>query len=122
MQPHSEYLSMFNHHLLKAFETGILQRLDRIWKVQPPIKIGLTEPEPLGFHNVMFPFSFLAVTIIIGVVMAVVEKVVDKIKMLKSNSEGSGVFFVKRRVGTEFGKRGNVRRGGIDMGKQEIDN
>ena len=98
LQPDSEYLSMFNHFLLKAFETGILHRLDRIWNayLQPPIKIGITEPEPLGINNVMFPLSCLGAAIIISLVIAAVEKVVNKIKLMKSNPAGSGVLFVNR--------------------------
>merc|ERR1711884_150768 len=74
LRPDSEFLSVFNHYILKAYETGILQRLDVEWDSQrkPPIKIGITEPGPLGINNVMFPFSCLAAAVIISVVMSVI--------------------------------------------------
>ena len=86
----SEYLPVFNHYLLKAFETGILHRLDKmIWNVdlKPPIKIEMTEPEPLGINNVMFLFSFLGVGIIISLAMATLENLVRKLrpKTVKKN-------------------------------------
>ena len=90
LRPDSEYLSLFNHFLLKAFETGILQRLDKIWNahLKPPIKIGIAEPQPLEMYTVMFPFSLLAAAIVISIVLATVEKVAYKIKLLISKSTG----------------------------------
>ena len=78
LRPDSEYLSLFNHYMLKAFETGILQRLDRKWNAHPPIKIGLPEPVPLEMKNEMFPFSFLGVAILLSVVIAALEKMVKR--------------------------------------------
>ena len=82
----SEYLSMFNHYLLKAFERGILHRISNSWlrDSKAPIKIGITEPEPLGINNVMFPLSFLGVAMISSVVTLFVEKVAKKIIMIMS--------------------------------------
>ena len=78
-----------------------------VWNadLESPIKIGMGEPGSLGFNSVIFPFLCLGATIIVSLVMAVVEKVVNKIKLLKSNPAGSGVFFENRRVGTGFGER-----------------
>ena len=61
LQPNSEYLSLFNHYLLKAYETGILKRLERSWfaEFDPPIKIGIPEPGPLEMNNVQSLFFFL---------------------------------------------------------------
>ena len=94
----SEFLSVFNHYLLKAFQSGILKRLDMKWNVdrKSPIKIGITKPEPLGINNIMFPFACLAVAIIISVAMSVIEKVVKKVKVMKSNLAAGGVAFVKQ--------------------------
>ena len=61
-----------------------------------PIKIGITEPEPLGINNVMFPFSCLAAAVIISVVISVIEKLVNKVKVMKSTSVARGVAFVKQ--------------------------
>ena len=90
LMPDSEYLSLFNHYLLKAFETGILKRLDKIWNahLKPPIKIGIAEPQPLEMYNVMLPFSLLAAAIVVSMVLAIAEKVAYKIKLLISKSTG----------------------------------
>ena len=123
LRPDSEYLSLFNHYLLKAFETGILHRLDRKWHAEwePPIKIGLTEPEPLGMNNTMFPFSFLAAIMILSVIASVLEKVVKKIIMLKSKSERGNAAFAKRNNNREelrMGRVGTERmRGAVDEGR-----
>ena len=88
----SEYLSVFNYYLLKAFETGILQRLDMVWNhdTKPEIKIGLTEPEALSINNVMFPFSLLGVSIIISTIIVGLEKMV---KLLGTKySKGREIF------------------------------
>ena len=81
LRPNSEYLSVFNHYLLKAFETGILQKLDNFWNAEtkPVFKIGINEPEPLGINNVMFLFSLLGASIIISLVLATVENLVKKL-------------------------------------------
>ena len=37
----------------------------------------MTEPGPLGINNVMFPFSFLGLSMIISMLIAIVEKLVQ---------------------------------------------
>ena len=99
LRPDSEYLPLFNHYLLKGFETGILQRLNKIWNahLKPPIKIGIAEPQSLELNNVMFPFSLLAATIVITVVLAIAEKVAYKIKLVTSKSTRGEKLFAKRK-------------------------
>ena len=94
LRPDSEYLSLFNHHLLKAFETGILKRIDNSYRSEwkPPIKIGLTEPEPLGITNVMFLFSFLGASIIITLLLAAIENLVKK-KLTRTLNENQVITF-----------------------------
>ena len=87
LRPDSEYLSVFNYYFLKAFETGVFYRLDKLVynaDEEPPLKIGITEPGPLEIKNVMFPFSSLGIVMIISVVIAVVEMCVP---MSKSSKE-----------------------------------
>ena len=116
LRTESEYLSLFNHYLLKAFETGIMRRLDKIWNghLEPPIKIGIAEPQPLEITNVMFPFSLLAATIVISVVLAIAEKVAHKIKLLTSKSTRGEKLFVKRK-----GKGRTAEGERVDAGKGE---
>ena len=94
LHPDSEYLSVFNHYLLKEYEHGILNRLDKSYNGQPDIKIGMSEPDPLGINNVMFPFSLLGAAIIMSVIISVVEKAINKI-MVSMPAHGRAMW-VKR--------------------------
>ena len=81
MQNNSEYLDMFNYYLLKEIEHGIVNRL---WRPDPIAKIGINEPQPLGFKNVMFPFLFLGTSIVISVTIVAIEMVKADISEKKS--------------------------------------
>ena len=85
LQSDSEFMAMFNHFLLKAYENGILNRLDLFHNDQPDIKIGMIEPEPLGINNVMFPFSFLASGFLTSTAIAVMEKILKKLVPIGQN-------------------------------------
>ena len=74
----SEFIAIFNHYLLKARETGILNRLDLFHNGQPDITIGLNDPEGLGINNLMFPFSFLAASFVVSTTIAVIEKILKR--------------------------------------------
>ena len=65
--------------------------------MKPPIKIGIAEPQPLEIYNVMLPFSLLAATIVICMVLAIAEKVAYKIKLLTSKSTRGEKLFLKRK-------------------------
>ena len=73
----SEYVSVIDHYVKKAFETGIFNRIHRTYSTRTPIKIGMTEPGPLGINNVMGIFSVLGLSIIISLLIAIVEKLVQ---------------------------------------------
>ena len=85
LRHNSEYLPLFNHRILKALETGILHRMKKKHSIPlaTPLKIGLTEPEPLGINNVMFPFCFMGAIMILSVIIAVIENTAEFIKILK---------------------------------------
>ena len=72
----SEYVSVISHYVQKGFETGVYHRIHLTYSSRTPIKIGMTEPRPVGMNNVIFPFSFLGVFIIISLLMAMAEKLV----------------------------------------------
>ena len=94
----SEFLPVFRHHLLKAFETGIYKWIhttrreqhayalsnEVTWYSKTPKNFGLTEPTSLGIHNVMFPFAYLAGNILVSFVTAFVENLVKKLKEVKA--------------------------------------
>ena len=102
----SEYLPVFRHYALKGFENGIFQKIDLMevkhcvklynqvcWPVtRLPIKIGMTEPGPLSFTHVMFPFLFLGAGMVISLGFVIVEKVV-KMSETSSKNKRSEVGF-----------------------------
>ena len=73
----SEYVSVISHYVQKAYETGVFHRIHQTYSSRTPIKIGMTEPGPLGINNVMFPFSFLGLSMIISMLISIVEKLVQ---------------------------------------------
>ena len=78
----SEYLSLISHYVKKGFETGIYSRIHLVYSTRTPIKIGLTEPGPLGMRNTMFLFTFLGTFILLSLLVAIVENL---IKMCKNS-------------------------------------
>ena len=114
LQPNSEYLSLFNHYLLKAYETGILKRLERSWfaEFDPPIKIGIPEPGPLEMNNVMSLFFFLLGSVITACVIAAVERVVNR---FKSRAAERRIFVERKRNGGEEQRMGRERE---DVGER----
>ena len=85
LRHNSEYLPLFNHRILKALETGILHRMKKKQDIPmpTPLKIGLTEPEPLGINNVMFPFCLMGAVMFLSLIVAVIENAVELAKILK---------------------------------------
>ena len=73
LQKDSEFLQIFNYYLLRQFETGILKR---ILHEQEEKVIGILEPEPLGYDNVVFLSSVLVGGICVSLVLLLVEAVI----------------------------------------------
>ena len=92
----SEFIPVIRHYVLKGLETGIFQRIElsllkhciaRDNKVcrpfsRPGIKIGMTEPAPLGINNVMFPFSLIVAGLFTSISIAIVEKLIKMVRTI----------------------------------------
>ena len=76
----SEFLQTFNHYLLKEFEHGIINRLRRKYYVDLYVhkQFGMSEPQPLGYENVIFTFACLAIGMVASMVIATVEYIAMK--------------------------------------------
>ena len=72
LQKDSEFLQIFNYYVLKQFETGILKR---ILHEQEEEVIGILEPEPLGYDNVVFLSAVLVGGICVSLILVLVESV-----------------------------------------------
>ena len=79
LQANSEFLPMFNHYILKEIESGYLKRLYREYHMGHFIngEFEMNEPQPLGFRQVMFCFSFVAFGISLSLVIATMERLVS---------------------------------------------
>ena len=75
LQKDSEFLDLFNYHLLKAIENGVIKRLFRSYHIDLYIKeqFSMVEPQPLTYKNVMFAFIFLGTSIFVAILIALLE-------------------------------------------------
>ena len=75
----SELREIFDHHLLKLTEHGILKRIyNRGPDTSRNEDFGIAEAATLGFENLLFPFSLLAAGIFASVAMAAFEALLRK--------------------------------------------
>ena len=84
LQKDSEFLQLFNHYIMKAYETGFFKRLFRKYYINLFIKENyeMVEPLPLGFNNVMFLFICLATGVCLSIIMVLLELTLITVKKL----------------------------------------
>ena len=80
LQKDSEFLDLLNYYLLKEIEHGIVYRLKRNYYKPLYIKeqFGMSEPQPLGYGNVIFTFACLGIGMSTSLGIAMVELIVMK--------------------------------------------
>ena len=78
LQKDSEFLEILNHYLLKEMEHGILYRLKRRYYGALYVKeqFDMSEPQPLGYGNVIFTFACLGIGMLTSLGIAMVELIV----------------------------------------------
>ena len=89
LQKDSEFLQLFNHYILKAYETGFFKRLFRKYYIDLFIKENyeMVEPQPLGFNNVVFLFLCLAAGICLSITMVLMELTLFTVKKLPKHQK-----------------------------------
>ena len=94
LQKDSEFLQIFNHYIIKGHETGFFNRLFRTYHNDLYIKtvFEMVEPEPLGFNNVVFCYSCLAIGICLAIITATFELAMGK----KQSERGEWVNSIPR--------------------------
>lgn len=87
LQKDSEFLPIFNHRILKMIESGLLRKLYLKYFADLYVKenFEMSEPQALGYNNVMFPFIFLGVGIALSIVKAITEFMIMKLIANKQN-------------------------------------
>ena len=90
LQKDSEFLDLFNYYILKEYEHGILKRLFRTnyGGLFTREQFSINEPQALGFENVLFTFSCLAVGVIASLGIATVELKNEVIKLSRKFKQG----------------------------------
>ena len=94
LQKDSEFLQLFNHYILKAFESGEFKRLYRRYHMDLFVKenFEMVEPQPLGSNNVMFCFISLGFGICLSLISVMIEflkrKICKQPILAKTNEQG----------------------------------
>ena len=70
----SELTEPFNLFMIKLRETGILNKIFRKWMAQSTHADNVFTAQGLGFENLTFPFVCLIIGIILGVTIAILER------------------------------------------------
>ena len=80
LQPDSEWQEILNHHILKMMEGGILQRIDRSWlDTEKNEDFEIIKVNTLGFDNVLFPFSVLAMGMVAAFFATFIEFLLNRV-------------------------------------------
>ena len=78
LQKDSEFLEIFNYYIMKQYENGILKRLYRTYhsELLAREQFSMSEPQPLGYEKVVFPFTCLVIGVAASMWIAIVEIVI----------------------------------------------
>ena len=92
LQKDSEFLGIVNYNILKAIEHGFWSREHREFHIRLHVnqQVGMREPQPLAYHNVMFVFICLLMGIVISMTLAMTEKVQQLLSRRSSPHVGFG--------------------------------
>ncbi len=87
-QKNSDLVPIFNYHLLKMEENGVLDRIRMKWGLINPLqdieKVTESSSFPLGLGNVFFPFFILVVGSVSSSILGLVEWVKRTIEKLRN--------------------------------------
>ena len=76
-QKGSEFQGIFEYHLMKIREAGILDRINLDYMPEPPLVIGTGEGIPLGYDNLIFPTIVLSFGGFGALIIMVLERVIN---------------------------------------------
>ena len=76
-QKGSEFHGIFDYHLMKMKQSGILDKVKSIYLPDPPLTIGISEANQLGYDNLMFPGIVITFGIIGALIILLVEALIE---------------------------------------------
>ncbi len=84
----SEFLQLFNYHLSKLMESGIIESMQKThFPKALPVDLNPSEALVLGYENVLFPFLILIFGLSVSIFCSCFEICGNKAKSDKSNLE-----------------------------------
>ena len=100
LQKDSEFLEIFNHYITKQYEHGILHRLFQAYHTELLTKeqFSISEPQPLRYENVVFPFTCLVLGVTASLWIAIVEMITRRLGWSWGN-KNSFVTYENKRSG-----------------------
>ena len=66
LRKNSELTALFNHHIFKLLQTGVVDRIRHAWMDRADGDYWVVEAVTLGYENVLFPF----VSVVVGSLFA----------------------------------------------------
>ena len=82
LQKYSEFTELFNYHIMKLFEMGMVDRLMRKHVIKHDKEYGIAEPITLGYENLFFPFGIILLGVILAGVAVFGESIIKRMVKL----------------------------------------
>ena len=82
-----EFTEMFNHHIKKLSEQGVIKKIISQW-LPPPVVDFEKKASVLGYENLSFPFMLLAVGIMTASIVLVAETLALRHKDIRRQQMG----------------------------------
>ena len=86
-----EFTELFNHHIFRLYEMGVMDRLKHKYVDKPNEDFGFPEAIALGYENLLFPFGFIALGAILASVVIVGEHIFGRITKLDNGMKFLGL-------------------------------
>ena len=88
LQKNSEFTEMFNYHIFKLYEMGVMDRLKHKYVDKPNKEFGFPEAITLGYENLLFPFGFIVLGMILAASAILVEHAIVMMGKVTKTSSG----------------------------------
>ena len=73
-QKDSEFHDLFDYHLMKMKQSGIFDKIMSSYLADPPLTIGISEANQLGYNNLVVPLFVLSFGCFGGIVILMLER------------------------------------------------
>ena len=95
MQKNSEFVELFDYHIIRMQERGILDRIRHEWTDNVDQDYGMIEPEAMDIQNTMFVFACVALGIFIAGQVILAEWIYWKCSNMTQFTSKMGNWFLE---------------------------